>query len=189
MTDSCPEDFRDPIIQSKCLRQSEPASYHLDLPVHSLLSNKVQNENYYQCGWETHFLQTYANVFCALCNDDASKLAPFNVSLRCNNLDLIDRCDLDIVSNVLLQEGYVKVRFFRIEMPCDQSFFCQGELRWTKYLKPGRDMKAECSGGASYTITCEMAIEHNEALKSRVRPCLNQQVCSKISQLMTLLKV
>ena len=63
------EEFDDESLPDLCHKKVNPSEYtHLmDIPVLSLATNR-----------------TYANVFCARCHSDASRLARWNVSIECN---------------------------------------------------------------------------------------------------------
>ncbi len=155
MIDKCPnaesdndeDDDASRLIRDKCHGVNEPHTYHSDLPVHSLATNN-----------------TYANVFCSLCHGEAtSDLAPFRVAVSCNNADLIKRCGLDVVADLMRDRDYVR-----------------GQLRWSRYMK-ARQFAAGCSGGASYPLTCQLAIvddffeEGVDSALPGARPCLNHR--------------
>ena len=76
--------------------------YLQDLPVHSLRTNR-----------------TYVNIFCAQCHGDATgDLMPYNVSIVCNNLNIVTGCGLSLLDDIMTDDNYFS-----------------SELRWTRYLR------------------------------------------------------
>ena len=49
---------------------------------------------------------TYANWFCALCNNDVTDLTTLRGDISCNNLDIIDDCALDVTNDILIDDNY-----------------------------------------------------------------------------------
>ena len=89
MVTSCPSDYTDELISSKCNQMAQPYTYHLDVAVQSSVTNL-----------------TYANWFCAFCNSDIEGLLPLQGDITCNNLDIIDDCSLDASTDILIDENY-----------------------------------------------------------------------------------
>lgn len=123
MITSCPDSFEDKSIKNKCiLDPEEEHTYHLDLPVSSILDGRI-----------------FQNIFCAICNGiKLQNLTENSAIITCNNMDIIDSCDVDIREDILIPENYL-----------------QGTLSWTKHFGQQRN---NCSD-QDYFLTCRLIVD------------------------------
>ena len=125
MIDSCPPNYKETSIISKCSKDVENSqyTYNIDLPVVSSETERL-----------------YANIFCAICNNDSQSLNEQSVGIMCDNQDLRAICALDTLNHLIRNGEYVK-----------------GELRWDTSLIPG---KTNCTDQL-YVIKCWMWLKHD----------------------------
>ena len=122
----------------------------------------------------------YANIFCAICNQDLN-LTISKAILKCNNEDLLTNCGISPLRDILRPEYYSKNK----------------RLQWTRYLglnrnfRPndlfGYDRLNNCSESQGYSLTCHLNLQMASLPRARYafRSQSNPTQLANVSQVST----